>query len=297
MDFVELRAFVTVVRSKSFTAAAEILETDKAHVSRLVSRLEESLGAQLLTRTTRSLTVTEIGKDVLERAIGVLAAVEETKASAARAQTAPSGVLKLTCGEEFGVLVVSQWITSYQTKFPTVRVEADLTNRVIDLVHEGFDLAVRVGALPDSGLSARKLGEVDYALFACPAYLHKRGIPRDPIQLTEHDLLLSAAMAHGPLRLLRDKEEQLITVEPKLTANNNVVLRQAAVAGHGIAVLPRFQAGPFVKAGALLELLIGWSRAPAPIHAVFPPSRYLAPKVRAFVDLARERFAGSLDLT
>jgi LysR family transcriptional regulator, regulator for bpeEF and oprC len=294
MEIIELQTFVTVVRSKSFTAASEILETDKAHVSRLVSRLEASLGAQLLTRTTRSLAVTEIGKDVFERAIGVLAAIEETKASAARAQAAPSGVLKLTCVEEFGVLVVSQWITLYQKTYPNMRVEVDLTNRVIDLVHEGFDLAIRVGSLPDSGLSARKLGEVGYALYATHDYLAVNGEPRTPDDLAKHDLLLPAAMSHGVFELTRDKQTISLPIKSKFSTNNNIMLRKAAAAGLGIALLPQFQAAPLVALGQLHMVLNRWSRATAPIHAVFPPSRYLAPKVRVFVDLARTRFEESI---
>lgn len=294
LDVNQLNAFVAVVRAKSFTGAADALGTDKAQVSRLIGRLETALGAQLLTRSTRALAVTEIGREIFERAVGILGAVEETEAVAAKAQSAPSGVLKLTCGEEFGLLVVSQWIISYQKRFSAVRVEANLTNRVIDLVHEGIDIAIRVGSLPDSGLSARKLGEISYALYASPAYLKRRGNPKSTRDLVKHDYLLFTGGA-GLARLSNGVETFEPTWAPRLAADNNALLRKAAVEGLGITLAPRFQAAPLVAAGRLTEVLPGWTRPNVPVHAVFPSSRFLTPKVRAFVDLARADFEASLD--
>jgi LysR family transcriptional regulator, regulator for bpeEF and oprC len=294
LDLDQLSAFVGVVRSGSFTAAAELRGEDKAHVSRLVSRLELSLGAQLLTRTTRSLTLTEIGRNIFERAVGILGAAEEVEAVAADAKGEPSGTLKLTCGEEFGLFVVSRWVIAYQQHFPAVRVEADLTNRVIDLVHEGFDCAIRVGQLPDSSLSAKKLGEITYALYASPDYLAARGLPTHPDELNRHDWLRLSINATQPLKLVNRRETMEIATSPRLLVNNNAFLREAAAAGLGIALLPQFQAAALVAQGHLQTIMPGWSRPPVPVHAVFPSTRFLAPKVRAFVDLARDRFAVAL---
>lgn len=294
LDTAQLTAFVTVVRAGSFTAAAEILETDKAHVSRLVRRLEAALGAQLLTRSTRALALTEIGRDMYERSVGMLAAMEDAIAVAANAQGAPSGVLRLTCGEEFGALVVSQWIVAFQNAYPDVRVEAALTNRVVDLIHEGFDLAIRVGALPNSSLSARKLGEITYGVYASPAYLKRRGVPTQVEDLAAHDVLAFTGGSAAPT-LVKGEETFALSAPPRLAADNNALLRTAAVGGLGIAVLPSFQGDALTAAGLLRLILPGWGRRPAPVHAIFPSSRYLAPKVRAFVDMARTRFAKSLD--
>lgn len=293
MDFNQLNAFVAVVRAKSFTGAADALGTDKAQISRLVGRLETTLGAQLLTRSTRALAVTEIGREIFERAVGILGALEETEAIAARAQSAPSGVLKLTCGEEFGLFVVSQWIIAYQKKFSSVQVQANLTNRVIDLVHEGFDIAVRVGSLADSGLSARKLGDISYALYASPAYLKRRGAPKGVSDLAKHDYLLFTGGA-GLGLLSNGADTFKPDWPPRLAADNNAFLRKAAVAGLGITLVPRFQAAALVADGRLVEVLPGWTRPNVPVHAVFPSSRFLTPKVRAFVDLAKSSFDQAL---
>lgn len=293
LDFNQLNAFVAVVRAKSFTSAADALGTDKAQVSRLVGRLETVLGAQLLTRSTRALAVTEIGREIFERAVGILGALEETEAVAAKAQSAPRGVLKITCGEEFGLFVVSQWIIAYQKKFTSVRVEANLTNRVVDLVHEGIDVAIRVGSLPDSELSARKLGEISYALYASPAYLKRRGTPKSTADLKKHDYLLFTGGA-GLAQLSKGAETLKPDWAPRLAADNNALLRKAAVQGLGITLVPRFQAAPLVTEGRLVEVLPGWTRPNVPVHAVFPSSRFLTPKVRAFVDLARTNFDSAL---
>lgn len=294
LDIAQLAAFVAVVRAKSFTCAAEALSTDKAHVSRLVSRLEATLGAQLLTRSTRALAVTEIGREMFERAVGILAAIEEAEGAVAHAQSAPSGVLKLTCGEEFGYFVVSQWMIAFQNTYTATRIEATFTNRVVDLIHEGFDLSIRVGALSDSGLSARKLGEISYALYASPGYLRKRGTPKRIEDLNAKHDFLAFTGGGGVAPLVNGDESFAPTQTPRLAADNSAFLRKAAADGLGITLAPRFQAAPLVTAGRLREVLPGWTRPPVPVHAVFPSSRFLTPKVRAFVDLAKARFESAL---
>lgn len=201
--------------------------------------------------------------------------------------------MRLTCGEEFGALVVSQWIVAYQDAYPNVRVEAALTNRVVDLIHEGFDLAIRVGALPDSNLAARKLGDIAYAVYASPAYLKRRGAPQRVEELAAHDVLIFTG-GSAPPALVKGEESYHLAVPPRLAADNNALLRTAAVGGLGVAMLPSFQGDALASAGLLTPILPGWGRKPAPVHAIFPSSRYLAPKVRAFVGLARSHFAKSL---
>ena len=165
---------MAVVTDGSFTTAADRLGTDKARISRIVSRMEKKLGAQLLTRSTRRLNVTEVGRDYFERAMCILTAAEAAEAAVAQQSREPKGLLKLTAGSEFGTMVVDEWIAAFLRMAPKVTVEAEYTNRLVDIIHEGFDVAIRVGALEDSGLSARKLGEVSYGLYAAPGYL-KRG--------------------------------------------------------------------------------------------------------------------------
>ncbi len=219
-------------------ARSGTLGTQKSHLSRLVSRLETRLGAQVLRRTTRSLTVTELGRELFERATGILSALDDTEAVVLAAQGRPTGILRLTCGQEFGLLALSRWIASYLERFPEVRVEADFTNRVADVVHEGFDVAIRVGALEDSGLSARKLGEVAYAFYASPAYVRARGIPEAPVELPDHSTIVFAPPGRPPvLRLVREHESTALTVAPRLLVNNNLAARDAIAAGLGIGLL------------------------------------------------------------
>jgi LysR family transcriptional regulator for bpeEF and oprC len=288
MDVDELTVFVAVVRAGSFTAAAKALRTQKAHASRVVSRLERKLGVQLLHRSTRSLTVTEVGRELYERAGCIISAIEDTQAAIQQTQHEPQGVLKLSCGVEFGLLVVDRWIEGFLRRYPKVRVDADLSNRVADLIHEGFDLAIRVGELPDlSGLSARKLGVVRYALYASPKYLDSRPAPSDPVSLADHDLVMFSPAPPPVWQLVNSQDSVEIAGPARLAVNNNIAARDAAAEGFGIALLPCFQAEPLLRDGGLVELLQGWARTPVPVHAVFPSSRYLSPKVRAFVDLAR----------
>jgi len=288
IEVADLEAFVNVVRDKSFTKAAERLGTRKAHLSRVVSRLEGRLGARLLQRTTRSLSLTELGREVYERATGILAAIDETVRVVQKTQELPRGTLRVTCGAEFGLLAVNAWIAAYLAKYPEVGVEADLTNRVVDVVHEGFDVAVRVGALDDSGLSARKLGDIRYGLFVAPSYLKQRRAPRSPEELRSHALVLSTQTqkSRGRWELTRGDERLMLAASPRLLVNTHMAVRDAAVRGVGIGLLPEFQAQPFVEKGTLRRVMPGWGREAVPVYAVYPSSLFLTPKVRAFVDEA-----------
>ncbi|MDJ0709553.1 MAG: LysR family transcriptional regulator [Woeseiaceae bacterium] len=290
IEILELKALVAVIRQGTFTAAAETLSTDKAHVSRIVSRLEKKLGARLLQRSTRRLHVTETGREFFERASGVLMALEETEAVVSRSNREPSGTLRITAGAEFGAARVTAWIATYLELYPDVRVDATYTNRITDIIHEGIDVAVRVGTLADSELSARRLGEIEYGLFASPAYVDTHKDPRDPAELSDHDLIVFAPRPASSWRLVKGKDFFDVKREPRIVVDSNQAARDLAIAGLGITLVPKFMATDAVDADELVGVLTGWSQAPIPVHAVFASSRYLAPKVRAFVDLAAERF-------
>jgi DNA-binding transcriptional LysR family regulator len=259
----------------------------------MVSRLERHLGVRLLQRTTRALALTEIGREVLNRAVAILAASDELVQVAHKTRDKPAGTLRLTCGVEFGLLAVSHWIGAYLRRHENVRIEADFTNRVVDIVHEGFDLAIRVGSLDDSSLVSRRLGDIAYGLFAAPQYLNKRGVPRAPKDLARHDLILSSQTkkGRGSWQLTSARERRVIVAEPRLLVNTHLAARDFAVAGFGITLLPVFQATPFVEAGSLLRVLPGWSRDSAPVYVLFPSNRFLVSKVRAFIDEATVEFA------
>lgn len=295
MKLAALEAFVKVVQAGSFTRAADLLGTQKARLSRVVSQLERELGARLLERTTRSLHLTDIGRAVFERAQGLLAASDELAQFTRALQVAPSGTLKLTCGTDFGLVAANDWIATYQQRFPAVAIDVDFTSRVVDLVHEGFDLALRVGPLEPSRLAARKLGEQRYGLYASPTHLRRNGRPATPAALADAAWLV-LARSRATLRLLRDGAEQRVapTRAPALVANSTYMLLAACEAGLGVAQLPWAVADSAVHAGHLLPLLTAWEPAPVPVHAVFPSNRYLAPKVRAFIDHAVDRFSASM---
>lgn len=292
MDLAALHAFVRVVQTGSFTRAADALGSQKAQVSRLVSGLERELGARLLERTTRALSLTEVGREFFERAVGILGAVDDAQRAVQRTQGEPRGTLKLTCGVEFGMMAVSGWIQHYLKLHPLVNVEADFTHRLVDIVHEGFDLAIRVGPLADSTLAARRLGELTYGLYAAPDYLTRRPAPEAPERLAEHDTLVFAGGSHqATWTLFRTGEPVRIGLSPRLKANNVFTVRDAAIAGFGIAQLPEAVANAAMTDGALRRVLPEWSPAVVPVHAVFASARYLTPKVRSFINLAAEIMA------
>jgi len=290
----DLEAFVAVVRAGSFTAAGEALRTDKARVSRQVSRLERTLGVQLLMRSTRSLALTDIGCQVHSHAVGVLDAVDATRVAAAKSRREPQGTLRVTAGDEFGLFVVGPWLHVFQDRYPEVSVEAVFTNRVVDIVHEGFDVAIRIGKLRDSTLRARRIGLVTYGFYASPAYLAAGGAPEEPRDLETHDFVGFSRRA-TPFTIRRGERAIEIAPKPRFEVNTNAVARQACAHGTGVALLPTFQAAPLVATGALRPVLDGWACAPAPVTAVFTSSAYVSPKVRAFLEVAIERFAGDLD--
>ncbi len=293
MTLEQLKIFVKVVQAGSFTRAAELLEMQKSYVSRVVASLEAELAVKLIERTTRALSVTEVGKEIYERALGITTAVEETSQAALNVQGEPRGSLRLTCGVEFGQLAVGHWVDEYLSRYPDVAVDADYTSRVVDIVHEGFDLAIRIGKLEESRLVARKLGELDYGVFAAPAYLERAGAPMTLDDLRSHSLIMFSSGAHrkGWSFSRAGSPGDLVRFEAnaRLFVNNAFAVRDAVLHGLGISVLPLLIARDGMAAGQLVPLLPEWHVSTAPVFAVYPSSRYLSPKVRAFVDIARER--------
>lgn len=286
----ELRALTAVVAHGSFTGAAEGLGTDKAHVSRTITRLEKKLGARLLERSTRRLNITEIGREFYERAIGILTALESAENVVAHSQGTPTGTLKLTAGPEFGTLVVNQWIADYLKAYPEVTVEAEFTNRITDVIHEGFDVSIRIGALADSELSARKIGEVHYGFYASPNYLKQHGRPETPADLDNHQLIGFSPQGPPTWKLANGRELLSISPDCRYIVNNNQAALAGALSDLGVALLPEFMTETSIRDGTLESFLTEWRRIPVPIHAVFASSRYMAPKVRAFVDTAFRMF-------
>jgi DNA-binding transcriptional LysR family regulator len=291
VDLNQLRALVKIVQTRSYTRAAEELQTQKGHLSRTITQLERELGVKLLERTTRTLSLTEVGREIFERAVGILAAVDETGHLAQQVHGEPRGVLRLTCGTEFGMLAVSGWINGYLQRYPDVSIDADFTSRIVDVVHEGFDLAIRLGALQESRLAARQIGMLSYGLYAAPAYVERHGLPGEAEALANHALLLFSTGSHrAGWRLRCNGREVKIDAPARLRVNNIFAVRNAAVAALGIAQLPGIVAAEAVSAGMLVPILCDWKPEQVPVQAVFASNRYLTPKVRRFIDHAIANF-------
>ncbi len=298
MTLEQLKIFVKVVQAGSFTRAADVLDTQKSYVSRVIAQLEAELGVKLLERTTRTQSITETGREVFERAVGILGAVADTVRVTQHAQGDPKGVLRLTCGVEFGMVAVGGWIDEYLTRHRQASVDAEYTSRVLDMVHEGFDLAIRVGPVDESRLVARALGQVEYGLFASPAYLKANAAPRNPADLSAHALVMFTGGSHRRgWQLVREGDRDAVRVDgpARLRVNNSFAVRDALLRGLGIGQLPLLVAREALAAGRLVNVLPKWAGPPASVHAVYPSNRYLSPNVRAFIDLALEHLPRSSD--
>jgi DNA-binding transcriptional LysR family regulator len=283
---------VAVAECGSFSKAAERLHSSKSVVSRQVGALETALGARLLHRTTRALTLTEAGRSYLERAIRILADLAEANASIGQLQTAPRGRLRVNAPMSFGFLHLAPALPEFLTRYPDVAVELTMNDRFVDLVDEGFDVAVRIGKLDDSSLVARRLAPMRRAVCAAPAYLQKRGTPMSPDDLKAHECLCYTNLGLSQeWRFVRpDGRPWPVEVHGRLHANNGDALRAAALRGFGLAVLPSFLVGGDVRSGALVSLLEPFMPQDSAVYAVYPHARHLSPKVRAFVDFVAERF-------
>jgi DNA-binding transcriptional LysR family regulator len=297
MTLEQLRVLVKVVDAGSFTAAADVLGVQRSHVSRVIAQLEAELGVTLLERTTRRQSVSEAGRAVYERAVGVLAAIEDTVRVTQDLQAQPQGHLRITCGLAFGIAAVGGWVESFLARHPQCTAEIEYASRELDLVHEGFDLAVRAGPLPDSRLAARRLGRFDYGLYASPAYAQRFGLPATPEALDRHRLVVftgdgaraGAWTLHHPQR----RESVRVAGPAQLRVNAGAGVRSALLAGLGIGQLPQAVAAELVAEGRLQPVLAPWQPPAVEVFAVYPSNRYLTPKVRAFVDMATELFPTS----
>ncbi|WP_437663454.1 LysR family transcriptional regulator [Sorangium sp. So ce1182] len=296
-DLNEIAVFTRVVQAGSFTRAARELGMPKSTVSRKVSELEARLGAQLLRRTTRKLSLTDVGTAYYERCARIVAELDDADRTVTQMQEGPRGLLRVTAPLHFGW--VGGVVAEYLRVHPEVSVEVVCTDRVVDLVAEGFDVALRFGAPSDTSLVARRLGALPRYLVAAPAYLARRGAPRAPADLAGHDVVASAGARAGEPPgarwvLHRGARRAEVRVAPRATANNLEVLHRVVLAGVGIGMLPAMRCEQDVREGRLARVLDEWSPVEVPLHVVYPGTRHLSPKVKVFLDLVRERIAPAL---
>ena len=287
-----IEAFVKVAETQSFSEAARRLRTSKSAVSRNVGALETELGARLFHRTTRSLTLTEAGQGYFERASRILGDLAEANLAVSQLQAAPRGRLRVNAPMSFGFLHLAPALPDFLALYPEVAVDLIMNDRFVDLVDEGFDVAVRIGALEDSSLIARRLAPIRRVICASPAYLRERGPPLAPEDLKTHDCLCNSNIAAArEWRFVgADGKPLSINVSGRFSANNGDALRIAALGGLGIVSLPSFFVGRDLRAGKLVTVLEDFIPRDIGLHAVYPHSRHLSPKVRAFVDFLADRF-------
>jgi DNA-binding transcriptional LysR family regulator len=287
MDRIDaMQAFLAVADLEGFAPAARKLGLSPSGVTRLIAALEEHLGARLLQRTTRSVTLTDAGTRYLARVRRILADVEEAEASIQDERSRPSGRLVVSAPIGFGRLHVSPVMSEYLKRYPEVSGELRLTDRVVNLVEDGVDLAVRIGHLADSSLVARHVGDVRRVVVASPAYLKAHGEPKTPEAIRSHQTIqFGATMASPDLRFVRDGKEIRIAPAPRLMTNSADSAIQFAVSGGGLTRVLAYQAADAIRRGRLRIVLAKFEESPLPIHVVYPTSRLLSAKVRAFIDL------------
>jgi len=284
----ELEVFIAILDSGSLAGAGRKLHRSPPAVTRTLGALEERIGARLVERTTRRLTPTEAGKRLAERARRLLAdyqaAVREDPAAPLR------GMLRVTAPVVFGRRHVAPVVDSYLDRYPAMRAELVLNDRYLDLIEEGLDIGVRIGTLADTGMVARRVGEVRRLLVASPAYLARRGMPRAVAELSEHEIIFTSGRAGAPeWRFRHNGQDRVVQLAPRLTVNEIDAVLLAAKAGRGLARVLSYQVADDIASGALVRLLPECEPPPLPVQLVLSSARHMAPKQRAFLDHAVEQ--------
>ena len=288
----EMEAFATVVDQGGFTDAARKMGISKSAVSKHVSSLESRLGARLLNRTTRRVSPTEIGLAYYDRARRVLNDAGEADALVSSMQSAPSGLLRISVATDFGVNHMSPILGDFLVDYPDITVNMVLNNRFVELISEGFDLAIRIGEMEDSSLRARKLTDTTKRLIAAPGYFEQFGRPEKIDDLNEHKLLHYSNQSAGNVWKLTapSGEKRQVRTQGWLTVNDGQSLLNACVSGLGIAYLPSFLYADALEQGLVEEAMPELPSETQGIYAVYPPGRYTQPKVRTFIDFLVEAF-------
>jgi DNA-binding transcriptional LysR family regulator len=286
-----MRVFTTVVTSGSFAAASDKLEMSRGMATRYVTQLEEHLGVRLLHRTTRKLSLTEAGEDYYQRAVQIISTIEDAELSVVQGAVNPKGILRITTASEFAYGHLDRAIAAYLQRFPGVEVDLMTSVRMVDLVDEGIDLAIRVANQLPPGLIMRRLAPVRLAVCASPAYCKAHGTPQSPEELIEHNcLFFSSSTYRNKWHFCRDGEEQTVQVKGNFHINNGNVLVNAAVEGMGIIYEPDFLVYEAIQQKRLVPILKDWEPDEFSLFAVYANRQFLPPKVRSFIDFLVEYF-------
>ncbi|MGE5338183.1 MAG: LysR family transcriptional regulator [Gemmatimonadota bacterium] len=286
-----MRVFTAVVEAGSFAGAADKLELSRGMATRYVAQLEAHLGVRLLNRTTRRLSLTQAGGDHYQRATQIIGLVEDAERSAAQEAAIPRGTLRVTTPAVFGIHHLDRAVAAYVQRYPGVEVDVSISERMVDLVDEGFDLAVRVTRDIAPGLIARRLSRARLAACAAPAYLKKHGVPGAPEDLARHNCLFySHSSYRNEWRFRREGEERTVRVSGNLRSNIGDVLMNAAINGLGVIYEPTFLVHEALRQKRLIRILPDWEPDEFSLFAVYPNRKFLPPKVRSFIDFLAERF-------
>ena len=290
-----MTAFVRTVETGGFSAAARQLGLTPSALSKLVTRLEDRLGARLLQRTTRRLQMTAEGEAFYARALPILKAMDEAEAEVTEAGTSPRGLLRLHCGSTFGTHQLAPAIPRFQARHPSVSLDLTISDERLDMMQEGVDLAIRIGPLEESTLVARRICNLERVICVAPSYLERHGRPRTPDDLQQHNCLwITSLPALRRWPFDTDEGIRVVHVDGNVVTNNAETVLQLAVAGVGITRLSDVVVAEAIRAGALVPILADWHHVePVPLFATYPSGRNLSPKVRAMVDFLVEEFGGA----
>ncbi|AKA21459.1 LysR family transcriptional regulator [Pseudomonas chlororaphis] len=285
--FQEMQVFISVAQEQGFAAAARRLGLSAPSVTRAVAALEQRIGTPLLTRTTRSVLLTEAGQRYLEDSRRILAELQDAEASAAGIHALPRGPLTITAPVLFGELFVTPLMVDYLQRFTEVSINALLVDRVVNMLEEGVDVAVRIGELPDSGQHAMRVGEVRRVVCAAPAFLARHGRPRHPQELRQAPVIAPSSIGQSKSWLFDDAGTPLsVRAEPRLVVTANQAAINAACRGLGLTRVLSYQVADKVAAGELEIVLAEYELAPLPIHVLYQGGRKASARVRSFVDFA-----------
>ena len=291
VDLMDVLAFVRVVETGAFARAAERMDISKSILSRRVARLEQQLGARLLTRTASGTKPTDIGEAYYARASNILAELDAAREVVADAVTQVAGSIRITAPISFGSQHLAPALAEFAKLHPKVEFDVSLSDRTVDMMAGGFDMAVRIGSLPDSSLVARRIAPIHGVAVASPDYLDRKGRPRHPRDLNDHDLLFYANIpAYEQWRFRVGNRWEHVKGHPRFRSDNGEMLREAAVAGLGVVILPSFIASEGITSGKLEVILRDYPLEEVGLHLVMPPGRSATARIRALIDFLAARF-------
>ncbi len=290
------RVFVRTVDAGGFARAARALNMSGAVVTRQVAALEAHLGARLLNRTTRRMSLTDAGEEFYERARVILEQVAEAEAAAARGTQSPAGLLRVSAPLSYGISHLAPVLARFRRKHPQLHLDIDLSDRVVDLAHDGIDVALRIATRLAPGIVARRIVPLDVVICAAPAYLRSRGLPRKPTELAEHETLSFSYLWAGDEWPFTgpDGARETVRVHPAVHSSNGDLLRELAIAGGGVILQPRFIVEQALRAGTLVPILESYASLDLHLYAVYLSPQYLPSKVRVFIDFLIEELASGV---